>query len=90
MFSREGEMVKPIEIREAGERRFYVKVSDGTGHHYDLERALGKLERRVGCTIERTGFGGIVYIQFPLESKATGVSCDRLSAQDLHCFIAAS
>ena len=77
-----------IEVLEAGERRFLIKSGDGNGHSYAMERALGKLVRRVGAIIERTGYGSIVYLQLPEFSKATRASCSNITAQILADFIA--
>jgi len=79
-----------IEVLPAGERRFLVKSGDGTGHSYAMDRALGKLVRRVGALIEHTGHGATVYLQLPVVSKATGADCSTLTAQNIADFIAKS
>lgn len=77
-----------VEVLPAGERRFLVKSGNGVGHSYSLERGLGKLMRRVGAVIERTGYGATVYITFPKVSKATGNSCDNITDAILAEFLA--
>ncbi len=79
-----------ITVDAAGPRRFRVRSGDGTGHSYTLERAIGKLTRRVGAIVERTGSGSIVYITFPWYSKATGASTDTITDKILAEWIAKS
>ena len=79
-----------VEVMQAGARRFRVRTGDGTGTSYLLNRALGKLVRRVGANIENTGCGAIKYIQFPQFSKTTGKECEVITEQLLGDFIANS
>lgn len=79
---------KTVEVLDAGNRRFLIKSGNGAGHNYAMERALGKLVRRVGAVIERTGYGSVVYLQFPPLSRSTGKSCDLITTQVLADFIA--
>lgn len=79
-----------IEVYKAGTRRFMVKTGDGTGTGYLLNRALGKLVRRAGASIENTGHGAVKYVTLPEYSKATGKTCNGITEQALADFIANS
>ena len=79
-----------IRVDPAGPRRFLVMVDGGRGHSYTLERAIGRLTRKVGATVERIGLGAAVYITFPKYSKATGAPTDAITDEILAKFIAGS
>lgn len=77
-----------VTVEPAGVRRFLIVAGNGNGRSYILKRALGKLKRRGGATVERTGHGSTVYLQLPETAKATGASFADTTAQDIADFIA--